>query len=630
MSATPWYHAILDGFRKLRDARATGGSTVTSLESLMSFEMGSAPDGGTVSHLMCGNSVSAKSCREQGAIVCSKCRLIKYCSEKCKAQHWSKHRAQCTHKYLDDGWQPSWITEGRDPTFLSPAIYSTPVTCDFWGVLPAMDCLQLSNNEGKYGSEDLPGLKLCFSASGDIRSLIRTVNSLPMDYAGNCDILLNDVDPVVLNRNLVILFVLLSCGPSIEEAAEFSTHLMYSAALPTEGAEYVKRCIGFIYDCDGEFEGDLAFQRCLETRGDGKLYSFQTSISIKRPLEMFHSSYPLSSALKSMRNTMLDADRLDCREKFFAGLKPSHRLAFQRFRESGVLAPFSLNTVNFTHPNRLLFSPRGKWLMSEDSNPLRGWDVADVQSSGLKHGASTEDIFGCLFFHVKDQLREFAKRVKELNISIHLTQFDASILSKGLSIGALPAFEDARFDRIVTSDLLDSVGLRTCLADWGPLLNRENKHASIVMHSKSWHTRHPQGTSQWNSEAIKVLVKRCSKVPGLEVKMRTIFEQGVRSPALFRLCESLDAFHDNEAAFQEYLDDQEAQTSAEAFDLRVRSTLRVYPKRLGISLQAPRWQKLPDLSSHEFYDLFMVGGGNMQVRFLEFEGIDCRGASEGT
>jgi hypothetical protein len=60
--------------------------------------------------------------------------------------------------------------------------------------------------------------------------------------------------------------------------------------------------------------------------------------------------------------------------------------------------------------------------------------------------------------------------------------------------------------------------------------------------------------------------------------MRTIFEQGVRSPALFRLCESLDAFHDNEAAFQEYLDDQEAQTSAEAFDLRVRSTLRVYPK----------------------------------------------------
>lgn len=154
-------------------------------------------------------------------------------------------------------------------------------------------------------------------------------------------------------------------------------------------------------------------------------------------------------------------------------------------------------------------------MVPEDANPLFGWDVADVQNSGIKHGASPEDILGCLFFHVKDELREFAKRVKELRIDIHVTSFDAGILSKGITIGALKAFEDASFDRILTSNLADSVGLRSCISDWGPLLNRENKFASILMQSKAWHTHQPHATAQWGPHAMKVLMEKCSKIPGL-------------------------------------------------------------------------------------------------------------------
>ncbi|KAJ6621452.1 hypothetical protein B0H10DRAFT_1945278 [Mycena sp. CBHHK59/15] len=553
MAAKAWYQAVLAGLRKLRDTRHDGSDIVT-LENLMSFDMGSMPNGGTISHLMCANT---KSCLEQGSIVCSKvsykvmkCRLVQYCSEKCKAQHWSKHRSRCAHPYLEETWQPSWVIEGRDPTFLyrqEPSTYLP--TFNFWGDVPAMDYLQLSSNEALDYSEYWPDIKLCF------------------------------------------------------------------AALPREGAEYVKRCVEFIYDCPAESEGDLSFQRCLDTRGEGKVYSVQTSIGIKRPLEMFHSSYGLSAAFGSMKDTTLHPTRLDSREKYFAGLKPSHRMAFERFRESGILAPFSLNTVNFTDPNRLLFCPQGNWLLPPDANPLHGWDVASVQMSGFKHGASPEDIFGCLFFHVKDELREFAKRIKEFSIDIHVTQFDASILAKGITIGALPAFEDASFDRICTSNLMDSVGLRTCLSDWAPLLNRNNKHASILAHSKLWHVNQPQATAQWNPHAIKVLMERCNKIPGLEVKMKTIFAQGVRSPALFRLFESLNAFHDDEGAFQDYLIEQDTDSSAEAFDLQLRTTHRIHPKRLGIPLNAPRWQKLPDLSSNEF------------MTFLRLEVPICRGCT---
>ncbi|KAJ7230408.1 hypothetical protein GGX14DRAFT_583140 [Mycena pura] len=632
MVAKPWYHAVVAGLRKLRDIKDRGADKFESLEGLMSFSMGSGPNGSTVSHLMCGNVSNTKSCSGRGVNVCTKCRLVKYCSEKCKMQHWSKHRSHCTHQYLSEKWQPSWVTEGRDPIFsyVSDSMTLYRPTFDFWGDIPAMDCLQLDTNEGMDEYDPLDDLKLCFAASGGFRTLIRTVNSLPSDYAGYCDILLNDINPVLLNRSLVILFILLSSGPSLEEAAEFSAHLMYSAALPGAGAEYVKRCVDFIYGAGGEFEADLSFQRCLDTRGEGKVYSVQPSTGIKRLLEMCHSRYPLSDALKSMKDITLASDHLDLREKCFAALHPSHRMAFQRFRETGVLAPFSHNIANFTEPNRLLFSPHGAWLVPEDANPLFGWDVSDVKYSGIKHGASPEDILGCLFFHVKNELREFAKRVRELRIDIHVTSFDAGLLAKGISVGALPAFQDASFDRIVTSNLIDTVGLRACLSDWGPLLNRENKCASILMQTKAWQTHHPHpaAATQWGPHAMKVLMEKSNQIPGLEVKMKTVFAQGLRSPALFRIFDSLDAFYDNESVFQEYLNDQDADRSAAAFNLQLRTTHRVHPKRLGIPLNAPRWQKLPDLSSDEFYDLFTIGGANLPMRFLEFESNGLRSTSD--
>ncbi|KAJ7065419.1 hypothetical protein C8F01DRAFT_1248990 [Mycena amicta] len=623
MVGKPWFNAVLTGLRKLRDIKDRGVDKFESLESLMSFNLGSAPNGGTLSHLMCGNAGNTKSCSQWGANPCAQCHLIKYCSEKCKLQHWPKHRSRCTHQYLSKTWQPSWVVEGREPVVLYPSNSMTlyRLSYDFWGDIAGMDCLKLKNNETMDQLEDL---KLCFPASADIRDMIRTVNSLPHDYAGYCDILLNDTNPILLNRTLVILFILLSSGPSLEEAAEFCVHLLYSAVLPGAGAEYVKRCVNFIYGGGGECEADLSFQRCLETRGEGKVYSVQPLMGIKRLLEMCQSTYPLATALKSMKDITLAPDRLDFREKCYAALQPSHRMSFHRFRETGILAPFSHNTVNFTEPNRLLFSAQGAWLVPEDANPLFGWDVSGVKYSGIKHGASADDILGCLFFHVKHELREFAKRVRDLRIDIHVTSFDAGLLAKGISVGALPAFEDASFDRVVTANLVDTMGMRACLADWGPLLNRQNRSASILMRTKAWQTHGQSQHQQWGPHAMKMFMDKCNRVPGLEVKMKAVFDQGLRSPALLRVFESLDVFHDDESAFQEYLGDQDADRSAAAFDLQLRTTHTVHPKRFGIPLDAPHLQKLPDLSSEEFYDLFTIGGANLPVRFLEFEACDPR------
>ena len=52
----------------------------------------------------------------------------------------------------------------------------------------------------------------------------------------------------------------------------------------------------------------------------------------------------------------------------------------------------------------------------------------------------------------------------------------------------------------------------------------------------------------------------------------------MKSPAVMKLIDSLDAFVDHEAAFEEYLHQEEADETADICELRRRTCHRVHPK----------------------------------------------------
>lgn len=52
----------------------------------------------------------------------------------------------------------------------------------------------------------------------------------------------------------------------------------------------------------------------------------------------------------------------------------------------------------------------------------------------------------------------------------------------------------------------------------------------------------------------------------------------MKSPEILRLVESLDAFVDHEGAFQQYLREQGAETTANMLGLRLRAWNRIHPK----------------------------------------------------
>ncbi|KAK0497402.1 hypothetical protein EDD18DRAFT_1162060 [Armillaria luteobubalina] len=550
-------------------------SRLLSLESLMSFGMGSDPNGGTLSGVMCANQSGwmhgYKGCMEPGLMSCAGCYLVKYCSERCQKQHWPRHRTACNHLYLKHDWQPAWILEKRKPRFRSTDVS----TEHLWGDVPAIDILRLDFNEGDQALSQ--NFKLCFAASGDIRNLVETVNGLPKHYQGKCDILLNDINPIVL-----------------------ATHLMYSAALPAAGASFLQRCIDYVYGSNSDRKYLTVLSSPLEAQGRFPRY---------RRLRASSILWRCSGLLTTFRP---QASNLDDHDRLFSKLTPGHRLAIKRFRETGVLAPFSLNTNTFMHPNRFAIG-----CTSGTANPLCGWDMSAVQLSGEKHGVEFADIFGCLFFHVKDQLREFARRMKDFNIHLHLTQFDAKILSKGLFAGVVPAFGGPCFDRVDASNTMDSAGIKACLNDWGPLLNRQNERSAILIHSKAWHTGRRDGSAQAHPRTVEWLMKKYCNIPGLP-KPNSLFNQGLRSPLLLHMIESVDAFYDHEPAFRRYLQEHDMDVTTAALGLRHREAHTIHPKRFGVTL-GPTGQRLPDLSKDEFYRLFTLGNANLLVRFLEFE-----------
>ena len=71
---------------------------------------------------------------------------------------------------------------------------------------------------------------------------MRTINELPNDYSGHLTILLNDREPLIVIRNILLLIILSTIEDSAQ-AAEVALHFWYSAFVPMVHQTIVTRII---------------------------------------------------------------------------------------------------------------------------------------------------------------------------------------------------------------------------------------------------------------------------------------------------------------------------------------------------------------------------------------------------
>ena len=196
---------------------------------------------------------------------------------------------------------------------------------------------------------------------------MRTINALPSDYSGNLNILINDHTLPVVCRNIILLLIL-GTIPDEVIAADIALHFWYSAVMPGQ----YHRTLSSILSTFVIQDHPMAFPL-------GPLSTLSCSLT---QTMTFHFLHIMSSSLsiddvQGEYNRMRNApSRRDFRERMYAKLKPSHRVAFQEFRRSGIVLPFGAPNAHFNVPNLSLFSPTGEWGQTDYADPLMGWELS--------------------------------------------------------------------------------------------------------------------------------------------------------------------------------------------------------------------------------------------------------------
>ncbi|KAG8986472.1 hypothetical protein FRB90_003979 [Tulasnella sp. 427] len=465
--------------------------------------------------------------------------------------HWKLHKSTCSSPYAAKDWAPTYEKQGRPAAFMTGQ--SEPTFAHYgkagnylWGNIVARDALNISMNEG--GAVKKQDLKLCFAASGDLRNVIKTLNGLPPDYAGQCTIVINDFHPQVAIRNVALLCMLLDAsGPSAELTAEAVLHVLYSASLTSNQ-----------YDSVGKW---------IE----------RASVFVREGASLFHGGLKLGSiASLEWWYPQQVAD------------------LFRRIKSS-----------TYTRSQK-----DAEWLLMDSANPCLAWDPLEVEATRKKRGLPDEDYFGSLFFHIKQELVEFITRARRFNLSVLLFSVDLNVLPQLLDL-VMQGKPKLMFDRVETSNVMDTTGPSSIISSWGPRLNRSNPHSALLMYSMNFALKVKDGAAE-NQPPNKMtnMVMQLTNYLG--------FKRGMAPPPMQLVLTSMAAFFDTRAPFAEYLRQEGVSEACRTTKVRQRKVPRILPVRVGVGLKDYNSPNIT-ITPEEFYFIGNLLYPTWHERFVEFE-----------
>ncbi|KIY66936.1 hypothetical protein CYLTODRAFT_444342 [Cylindrobasidium torrendii FP15055 ss-10] len=568
-------------------------------------------------------------CNKAGTRACSECKLVKYCGHACQMQHWRQHKRDCNNILNSEIWKPDWILEGRIPSFITATESHTQFGFGMilWGNMPAVDILNLAHNEGLDSARDF---SLLFAACGDLRNVIRTVNELPDDYSGELSIVLNDFNPFIMARNLIILLILTTIETlDTETACEHALHLWYSIFQPqsyiNDVAYHITRQITKLIP-NPDVPLKLTATSTLQCHFDRETWGVLGKNIVNSDLQPTDAS----NAFNAVMNT---PERVDYAHRYYAKLKPSHRLAAARWRAHGLVLPFGEVNAHHNIPNSWFFhqDERGQINLnfSDQANPLHGWDLESILEAGKAHGVPESDILGAGFFYIKDQLMEFARRLRRFKVKFTLFDDNALILPK---VMASEPLVPKAFDRIEVSNIVDVNYCKVApvLDTFGPLLRSTNPHATLVGLFMNWTLEKPTSGSAASGLSPKDKFSRSldrmdKQLPGFskDLLMRSAKNMmGSLRPTIdeniSHIMHNIDAFHDSSREFLEFLGRFGAPKAARKAGLRMRQINTIVPPRLYAPLGS-RFDAVVEVKDEEhWYLMATVDGCTFNERYVEW------------
>lgn len=215
--------------------------------------------------------------------------------------------------------------------------------------------------------------------SGDLRNVVKTINTLPESYTGKVEVLVNDSDPFVATRNLAQLLVL-GDHPADDLAVEGVLHYWVSAVLPLSHSAIHNYSF---YPVRKEGGSRLTFGDTNSSVDIGLSHDAN-----RRHEEWFPGFEPCHDYLTGSESKVLDvmasivrsatikeAMTVDDQDRVYAQVAPPHRVALKKFQETGVVLPFGSARNPIMGPNLYLFNlTDSSWAPPRGTNPLHGWE----------------------------------------------------------------------------------------------------------------------------------------------------------------------------------------------------------------------------------------------------------------
>ncbi|XP_038066350.1 uncharacterized protein LOC119736402 [Patiria miniata] len=428
-------------------------------------------------------------------LVCSACNNAWYCNADCQRRDFPLHKTTCREVL-------STIKEISK--YLTRLVIGYGDYPEYFGNTIAVDFLRLGNNEwsGKKVEEQRRDrdYRVLSAGCGDLRNTVLTAASLPSEYQGKLHVTLNDLDPFVLARNVLFLFMLVRFADTDYIASSLTT-IWYSLHISKREFDLIKTSLDELIQMSAQQLSDAT--RGLVSVLDEELRYLRHVWRGWQSLECRRGN-PASINLRKQRQKMFEnSDNFFKVERsaYLRCLNANDRKQMEKWFEHGLFLPCEANQRDIPFDNPTLTAPEAskliapngcvqllerspempkevdklqfKYLISPKRMPFAVWDCLRVR----EHITPGSDSSPMVTYHkyVTNLLQKGRSLIRQKRLLIHVSLANYLAFPKHHQTLKMPSY-----DRIFTSNLADYDGFAKLLQIFKPLLNASNSYSVIV------------------------------------------------------------------------------------------------------------------------------------------------------
>ena len=355
-------------------------------------------------------------CEKRGTMDCSEgCHLVKYCSQRCQKEHSPAHKEDCKSRYAETDW-------------LKGIKYNT--TAEDASAEPHIVDRRFHSMAIQFPSStaNLPmPFSACLAESGDLSDMVQTILSVPDGYDGEIILHLNHVSPNIAFSNLLSLLAMGTLG---ELSCDMLIQLWYSVAMTENQMVNITKMLGkLVQDSEGEvtkgpYCASLPKLPHVMLTVDFE-WKYWFVIFTENTLQ---SSRHIGKCMEDRNKHFLSPQGKRYAVEMLSTLSPHQRVSWDNFAQLGMLLPLGAFNAHHNVQNPFLFDVDNHWRPESQLDPLQCWPRAEIIAAGERYCVPSNDIYGALFFLVRQKLSECIRKLSMHKFHIIVTCSEPSAL----------------------------------------------------------------------------------------------------------------------------------------------------------------------------------------------------------